>query len=250
MKRFIGLLFIALSFSTLALAQDIFVRPKGDAKTPDMGIAPQQKTAPAPIVAAPAVTAQPPAQAPVEPPPPVQTNITPRQDTLPQAQNFSSPAFTTQNIGKDVSIIKISADNSPIPQGNGPFSLGLSIMPGAVGPADKRAVLRTLGLNEQEMTANCFIEYYILVATSEGGDYIPMRKNQSLNYRYGGSLSMVMISPSISCRKIKPPISGTVVEQNGFYTVSAQSFNCDVAGRTGSMNISFRYLGDGKGECK
>lgn len=239
-----------------AHAQDMFVRPTNQAAHPvDLGIAvkpappTQPTTQPSPHVATPPSQQQPPQQTPtqvVQPVRPVQPTQ-PTQPTQPVAQN---PAFTPPTPDGTLEIIKVNETPVSVPSGNGANTFSVAIQPAAVGQKEVNQLYSQLGLSPQEIVANCAYENSVVLAMGErNGTILSMGKTVAAQQKFNNALTSVDVLPTLACKKIRPPVSGTVIDQGGFYKISATDISCPPP-RSGSLALTFRYLGNGKGDCQ
>jgi hypothetical protein len=225
-------------------------------KPADLGMKPRVPTPPAQPAIPPAgtppqpVTAVPPVPQSVAQPPQVQPAVTPpTQGGTGSGIDFSGQV-QTQTVG-NAEVVKMNFDNTPPEKGSGPNTLTISIQPGAIGAGDKQAVSSVLGLTDQEIMSNCYFLYDAVVSTSGANDYLALKSNTSWRYNYSGTLTAVDLTPTIACRKLRAPISGTVVEENNLYQVPVGTVTCSpgAKGAAQSVALTVRYAGDGNGQC-
>jgi hypothetical protein len=255
-------LLVGLTLPGLAEAQDIFIRP-GQATTPapqkpaiDYGIKPlapsQQPQRPAqqqpqPQVQQPAQVQQPQYQQPAQ-----QQYAQPTQQPTYQPPPPPSSSDTgIEQIGSNVTLVKVPVDGPPDP-GNGPNVLQISLKPGMIGGHDKLQVMQALGINEGELQSNCYFRYSTLLTYGEGGGtMLNSGGAASVTHHFTGPLRKVEIYPSVTCKKLRNPSSGVIMEQGGMFVVSLGSVKCDPArvAAAPSIGLGFRYAGDGQGEC-
>lgn len=241
-----------------AHAQDIFVKPStGSSPTTgigDLGMkpkVPEKKPAPAPTPAAddaqPATPAAPkPIPAQPAPTPTPQPVVQPPTSSTPPQSEISGGLVHTVNVG-NVQVIQVNTANDPVPKGEGNGALNLSFQPGLLGADDKRQIMNSLGLTDQEISANCFFNYTAIVAHGQGkGDVITVRGG-ALNYRFTPPITSLDVSPVVACRKVRAPLSDTV-EENGYYTVGLSTISCQPPAGA-SVSGQFAYKGNGKGNC-
>jgi hypothetical protein len=238
----LGLLFVGMA-PVPAYAQDIFIRqPNNNTKKGSVDYGVQPKTAPAPVPT-PA-----PAPAPVQNTPPVSQPAP--QATAPAPT--PDPAQNTVSIPKmPLQVIQIGDDRPPIPAGDGPLVLSIAMQPGAIGRNDITNVSNALGLQEQEIKTNCFFEYDMLVNYGDHeGNILPLRSANAAQYRFTAPLTGVHVYPSILCKKVRAPVSGIVMEQGNYYKVATSAVDCPPNNRQGNTTLTFRYAGDGTGQCQ
>ncbi len=248
-------LLIILCMSAEANAQDMFVRPTNQAAHPvDLGIvvkpaAPTQPTAqPSPNVATP------PSQQIKAPPVPQQQiptqTVQPTRPVPQPAQPVAQiPSLPVPAPDGTVEVIKVNETPVSIPPGSGANTFSVAIQPAAVGQKEVNQLYKQLGLSPQEIVANCAYENSVVLAMGErNGAILAMGKTAVAQQKFNSALTSVDILPTLACKKIRPPISGTIIEQGGYYKISATDISCPPP-RSGSLALTFRYLGNGKGEC-
>lgn len=242
-SRIFALLFAFLFLAHPLAAQDVFIKPQQPPgqKTPDLGIVPKPaepkpqndaRVPEPPPVADPSQSVQPVVTAPTPPP-----------------QTFSDVGYSAQSVG-NAQILKIPEDTRPLPQGSGGNVLSISVQPGGIGNYDRSVISTNLGLNQSEMQSSCFLEYEALAMFGETGESLPLRNAANASYRFNGPLKEIQFFPVIACRKIRTPLSGTIIEQNGYYKVGAMAASCKAGSKQGSASLIFRYLGDGQAQCQ
>jgi hypothetical protein len=254
MHYFLALLGVVSVFAgTPAYAQDIYVKPQAPAAQPtppqsgtaDLGMTARPKappTAPAPVQ-----QAEPQQMVPPPPQPVAQQPVYPTPQAAPSTDN----SVTTQKLGNGVEIIHLADDRTPPPAGSGPNVFSLAIQPGGIGEKDRRMLASILGISGNEVTANCYFEYDVVIGTMDStGDALSLRQATTARYNFNGRLQSIDVFPNIACRAIRQPLSGMIIQQNGYYKVGTDSVSCDAGGRSGNVGLSFRYAGDGRGECR
>lgn len=231
-----------------AIAQDIFVKPNQASPHPaDLGLG--VKTAPQPTVAPP-VAKQPtqPVEQPQVIPQPV-AEPTPQPVPQPIPQPIAQPTPQPLPPRGNVEIITVPDEKIVIPPGSGPNVFSINILPASIGQSETNDIYKTLGLNSQEIAANCAIENLVVLSIGDNGSAITMGQLPAAQTRFSGNISGIDIFPTIACKKIRPPINGIVIEQGPYYKISAQNSTCPPP-RGGSVNVSFKYLGNGKADCQ
>lgn len=228
-----------------AHAQDIYVKPaQPSTKTPDLGIAPRvAEPKPSEIV-------KPANPEPVVEPAPSTPTPAPTPVVTPPSSGSSGGGVNTDYISDKLQIIRIDTPTQKMPAGNGGNTLNISIMPGGIGNYDKSVVVGNLGLNDKEMQGNCYLEYSALAAFGGTGDSLPIGTANRVTYRFSGGLDSVDFYPVIACRKVKRPVAGMIIEENGYYKLGAMSASCKGGNRQGNVTLTFKYLGDGQAACQ
>lgn len=252
--RFSALLLFMLGISMntpmQAHAQDMFVRPNNQAAHPvDLGIA----VKPAPAQPATTQKATPPSQ---QQPAPQQAGQRPAPSSVQQAQPAPQPApvqkqpnFVPPQPDGTLQVVTVNQPPVVIPPGSGANTFSVGLQPAAIGQMEVNALYKQLGLSPQEIVANCTFENMVVLAMGErNGSALNMGRTTSAQQRFSMPLTEVNVLPTLACKKIKPPVSGTVIDQGGFYKISAGSVSCPPT-HGGSIALSFKYLGNGKGEC-
>lgn len=247
--RFSALLIFMLCVGVNAYAQDMFVRPNNQAAHPvDLGIA----VKPAPVAptntqkAMPPSQQQPAAQQPIgqQPAPNPAQQARPTPQPAPQ-----QPAFVPPQPDGTLQIVSVSQPPVVIPPGNGANTFSVELQPAAIGQQEVNALYKQLGLSPQEIVANCTFENAVVLAMGErNGSILSMGRTTSAQQRFSQPLTEVNVLPTLACKKIKQPVNGTVIDQGGFYKISAGNVSCPPT-HGGSIALTFRYLGNGKGEC-
>lgn len=233
-----SLFYISLGYSS-ALAQDIFVKPSAQPNRPaaDLGIG----------------THTPPSQQPAPQPAPRQV----QQPTYRQEQEQPQPApqqrteTSTFPGSSDLQIIKISEDKGIIAPGTGENVINVSAGTSGIGPLDKSNILQTLGLDAQQAAQNCHFEFQVIYSTDGKGrgGIINLGKLAAAQQRFSGNIRDLIVYPTLACKKIRKPISGTIIEQGDFYKIGSNPITCTSPNRAGPVSVSFRYVGDNQVEC-
>ena len=240
----LSLIILAISLGHNAVAQDIFVKPSQPAQHPvDLGLGIKPTTQPPQQQVAQPPTQQP-APQPTQPAPIQQPRIQPQPQPTPQP----TPQPPIVQVG-NAEIIPVPDQPISIPQGSGPNIFSIVIQPGTIGQAEANEITKSLGLNNQEIPANCVLENMVVLSIGEAGSAITMGQLANAQQRFSGNISSIDVFPTIACRKIRRPVSGIIIEQGAFYKISAQNASCPPP-RAGSVNMSFRYLGNGKADCQ
>jgi hypothetical protein len=143
-------------------------------------------------------------------------------------------------------------EDSPPEPGAGPNIITIKFEAGGLGPNDKNLAAQNLGLSEPEILSNCVFRYSTVLAYSSGGSMLASGTAAAVQHRYTGPLSTVQISPILSCRKLKQPIAGLILEQKSYYNLSLTTIDCPPGDKAGASAVSlgFRYTGDGTAECR
>ena len=244
--RLIALCLLLAGFcvSSAVHAQDIYVKPSQPMQHPvDLGLgikpsAPPQQQVQKPVQPTAQPTA-PPVQQPTPPP-----RVLPQP--TPPPQHIPSPPPQNGN----VQIVTVADSPISIPSGNGLNVFSITIQSGTMGQLEVNDVTKALGLNPQEISENCTFEHMVVFTIGEGGSAISMGRLPNAQQHFNGAIDAINIFPTIACKKIKHPINGIVIEQGPFYKISAQNVTCPAPPHGGSITMSFKYLGNGKGDCQ
>ncbi|NDE91032.1 MAG: hypothetical protein EB059_07865 [Alphaproteobacteria bacterium] len=261
MRIYFLLFAILLGAANIAQAQDIAIKPSAPALHPvDLGIRsqPRAPAAQQPALQQPAIQ-QPVEQQPVEQQPveqqPAQQPVQ-AQPSTPHANNITSTPSDIQNLSQvpprkpgDVQVITLGTDDIPMPPGTGPNVFSASVQAGALGPVDKSTTAQILGISDQQVASICVFEHLVIGTSNNFGTAVPLGQKTSGEQHFSGDITGVMVFPALACRKLRQPVSGTVIDQGGYYKVALQSVSCPTPPHGGSLGVSFRYTGDGKGEC-
>jgi len=178
--------------------------------------------------------------------PPIQQQVPP-QPILPQPTPQPTPPPAPPS--GEVQIITVADAPVFIPPGNGLNVFSITIQSNSMGQLEVNDIYNTLGLNPQEIAANCNYENMVVFTIGEGGSAISMGRLANAQQRFNGTIDSVGIFPTIACKKIRRPVNGIVIDQGAFYKISAQSVTCPAPPHGGSITMAFKYLGNGKGEC-
>lgn len=255
--------FLSLFSALPALAQDVSIHPNGSSppfatKGTDLGLKPRPPSAQVqPAQNNPKKTDSNALATQTEKPPEASAEHPPYNSLNTGQENVLAPSsdssnYRSEKLDNGAEIYKIDAVKQALPQGKGPYSLSVAIQPGAVGEEDKKNVSKILGLTEQEIISNCYFENEVMVALDGNqGEYLPLGTTQKAQVRFGRPLQSVSIYPTIACRKLRKPVSGIVIEQGGFYKMGTNIVVCNAPPdkSTGSVNFTFRYIGNNKGQC-
>lgn len=260
----LSLLFAGACMSAEAIAQDIFVKPTQQQAHPaDLGIGvkpSQQQPAQHPVQQ----QAQQPVQQPVQHAPVQPTQMQPTQAPVqrpigqPVVQPVQQPVLQPEQQipqpqiigrGEELQIIPMPQQPVAISPGSGANTFSIIIQPPAFGQTEVNEIYRALGLNSQEILKNCTYENMVVISSGDTGSAISMGQMNSAQQRFNGNLTSIDVFPTIACKKIRQPVSGIVIDQAGFYKIGATNVTCPPP-RIGSINLSFKYLGNGKGDCQ
>lgn len=244
------LMIAAAGMSNAAWAQDFYVKPNQPTQRPvDLGLGIKPTAQPAqPHVGQPHVAQSPTAQ-PIQQPAPPPTQPTPIQQPRIQPQPTPQPTPPPVVQIGNAEIIPVPDQPVSISPGSGPNLFNIAILPGALGQAEASEIYKTLGLNSQESASNCVLEHMVVLSIGEAGSVLSMGQLVNAQQRFSGTISAIDIFPTIACKKIRRPVNGMVIEQGGYYKISAQNTTCPQP-RAGSINLSFKYLGNGKADCQ
>ncbi len=250
----LSLLFAGACISAEAVAQDIFVKPTQQPSRPvdlGIGVRPTQPPAQHPVQNVAPTTTQPIQRAPTQPAPVQQQRpvVQPVQQPIlqPDIQQIPQPQITQR--GGDLQIIPMPQQAVTIAPGNGPNVFSIAIQPPAFGQLEVNEIYKSLGLNAQEIQKNCTYENMVVLSTGNNGSALSLGQLATAQQRFNGNLSSIDIFPTIACKKIRPAVSGIVIDQAGYYKIGATNVTCPMP-RIGSVNLVFKYIGNGKGDCQ
>lgn len=253
----LALLGLMVCIGSPAQAQDMFVRPTNQAAHPvDLGIAakpvtPTQPTGqPAPHVATSPTLQQAPQQAPQQPQQrQIPTQTVQPATSMPQPAS-QQPSFPPLQPDGTVDIIKVNDTPVSIPPGSGPYTFSIAMQPAAIGQMEVNEIYKHLGLSPQEIVQNCTYESMVILSMGEkNGAALSMGRTTTAQHKFTDALTGVDVVPTLACKIVKPPISGSIIEQGGYYKIGATNISCPVP-RSGSVALNFKYLGNGRGDCQ
>jgi hypothetical protein len=237
-SRFFAAALLLMSVCSVAYAQDIYIKPSSTAPHPvDLGLGVKQ---------APPAVVQQPAPQPVQQPTPQPQQPAPQPVVL---QPTPQPTPVQYTGGGNAEVITVADAPIKIEPGSGPNIVSISVLPAAIGQNEVNEANKTLGLNQQEILTNCMFENMFVLSIGASGTAIAMGQLASAQQRFNGNISSVDVYPTLACKKIRRPVSGMVIEQGAYYKISVQNVTCPPPPHGGSLNISYKYLGNGRGDC-
>jgi len=241
-------------------AQDIFIRPNTNnnaGSTPgvpsvEYGVKPRPKPTKPPASTTTTTNTTPTSPAPATPEPSPAPAPAPIPAPTPAPSPTPSPPSPTPPPGEGGATVYQVPEDPPPDPGEGANTLTINFLPGGLGVSDRNAVMQTLGLSEAEIQRACALRHGVMLSYGQGGGtFLPAGTAASLQYRFTAPLVSLQVSPVIGCQRLRAPVSGMVLEQGNYYTIALSTVDCPPGAKGGGNTaLSFRYTGDGKGECR